>query len=213
MAHRQAGDPPEHLVAYAVVVDPAQSAALLVDHRLAKRWLPSGGHVEQGEHPAASAHRELTEELGLTPTPHPAANGEPVLITRTKTAGLTAGHIDVSLWYAFVASVEDELRPDPDEFAAVRWWPINDVVNGPTIRFDPHLPRFLAKLDQLSMTMSTERKSQIPAGNVVSLIENEKPQRELTTGHSFGTISSKPAGRRLVSSWITTRRPDSVNRS
>ena len=82
--------PPEHLVAYAVVVDPAQSAALLVDHRLAKRWLPPGGHVEPGEHPAASAHRELTEELGLTPTPHPAANGEPVLITRTKTVGLTA---------------------------------------------------------------------------------------------------------------------------
>lgn len=53
--------PPEHLVSYAVVVDPAAGQALLVDHRLSGLWLPAGGHVDPGEHPAATARRELTD--------------------------------------------------------------------------------------------------------------------------------------------------------
>ncbi|MEE3919135.1 NUDIX domain-containing protein [Micromonospora sp. BRA006-A] len=28
-------------------------------------WLPSGGHVEPGEHPADTVRRELREELGV----------------------------------------------------------------------------------------------------------------------------------------------------
>jgi hypothetical protein len=38
--------PPMHLVSYAVVVDPDTDQVLLVDHRLARRWLPTGGHID-----------------------------------------------------------------------------------------------------------------------------------------------------------------------
>ena len=54
--------PPQHLVSYFVVVDDGH--VLLVDHRNAQLWLPSGGHVEAGEHPRETVVRELQEELG-----------------------------------------------------------------------------------------------------------------------------------------------------
>ena len=49
--------PPRHLVSYAVVIDPALEHALLVDHRIAGRWLPTRGHIEPGEHPTTTARR------------------------------------------------------------------------------------------------------------------------------------------------------------
>lgn len=139
--------PPEHLVAYAVVVDPAADAVLLIDHRLSGRWLPPGGHVEPGEDPAVTARRELHEELGLDPEPLASTGGLPALVSRTVTVGATAGHVDVSLWHVFASSCPaDELRPDPAEIGEVRWWPTSTVRHGPGTRFDPHLPRMLAKL-------------------------------------------------------------------
>ena len=38
--------PPEHLVVYCVLVDVDARALLLVDHRNAGLWLPTGGHVD-----------------------------------------------------------------------------------------------------------------------------------------------------------------------
>ncbi|HMI92334.1 MAG TPA: NUDIX domain-containing protein [Polyangiales bacterium] len=55
--------PPKHLVSYFVVVD--ADWILLVDHKNARLWLPTGGHVEMNEHPRATVVRELEEELGL----------------------------------------------------------------------------------------------------------------------------------------------------
>jgi 8-oxo-dGTP pyrophosphatase MutT (NUDIX family) len=135
--------PPTHLVAYAVLVDPEEQSILLVDHRLAGRWLPTGGHVEPGEHPADAAARELVEELRLEPRPLTPGR-RPLLLTRTPVVdvGQTEGHVDVSLWFAFAGRVTDELRPDPGEFHGVRWWRLEEVVHGPGTRFDPHLPRF-----------------------------------------------------------------------
>jgi hypothetical protein len=64
------------------------------------------------------------------------------------TQGVSAGHTDVGLWYAFEGSENDELQPDPGEFAEVRWWPIDTVRHGAQTRFDPNLPRFVEKLTQ-----------------------------------------------------------------
>ena len=38
---------------------------LLVDHRNAKLWLPTGGHVERDEHPWRTVEREAAEEPGI----------------------------------------------------------------------------------------------------------------------------------------------------
>jgi 8-oxo-dGTP diphosphatase len=130
--------PPKHLVSYFAVVDGEH--ILLVDHKNAQLWLPAGGHVEPLEHPRATVERELKEELGLRPG-HPI--GPPVMVTCTRTVGLTAGHTDVSLWYVVKANREKAMQFDSDEFTAVRWFAFGDI---PRDRVEPHLSRFVAKI-------------------------------------------------------------------
>ncbi len=130
--------PPRHLVSYFAVIDGRE--ILLVDHKSAHLWLPSGGHVEPGEHPRDTVARELREELGFV-SGHNIA--EPLMITCTTTVGLTAGHIDVSLWYIVTAPRAQPINYDEHEFTDVRWFRFSDV---PLNRSDPHLARFLAKL-------------------------------------------------------------------
>lgn len=65
------------------------------------------------------------------------------MVTCTGTVGLTAGHIDVSLWYVVRASREQPITVDQSEFMAVRWFAFAEV---PLERTDPHMSRFLAKL-------------------------------------------------------------------
>ena len=130
--------PPKHLVSYFAVV--ADDHILLVDHRAAQLWLPTGGHVEPGEHPRDAVRRELREELGIDPEDE---IGEPLMITCTTTVGLTAGHTDVSLWYVVKRSPEQQLHLDAEEFAEVKWFHRDNI---PFARTDPHLRRFLCKL-------------------------------------------------------------------
>lgn len=130
--------PPKHLVSYFALVDAGH--ILLVDHRNAQLWLPAGGHVEPGEHPRMTVTRELAEELGIAPA-HPV--GAPLMVTCTRTVGLTAGHTDVSLWYVVRADRSQPLTFDAAEFHGVRWFAFAEA---PLDRADPHLGRFLQKL-------------------------------------------------------------------
>lgn len=130
--------PPKHLVSYFVVVSDSQ--VLLVDHRNARLWLPTGGHVEPGEHPRDTVRRELREELGWAPTQPIDA---PLMLTIATTVGHTAGHTDVSLWYVLRGDPARPIAYDQQEFHAVRWFPVHQV---PLPRSDPHMARFLHKL-------------------------------------------------------------------
>ena len=130
--------PNKHLVAYFVLVD--GDYLLLVDHINAQLWLPTGGHVEPNEHPRCTAMREASEELSI--------DGEflqetPLFITSTLTVGKTAGHTDVSFWYALKGKRDMKLIFDQSEFKRVKWFHKDDV---PLDRTDPELGRFLKKL-------------------------------------------------------------------
>ncbi|MBK5223312.1 MAG: NUDIX domain-containing protein [Acidimicrobiia bacterium] len=59
---------------------------MLVEHRNAGQWLPTGGHVGPGEHPATAARREIAEELQISPQVHPAVGPQPLLVTRRRTS-------------------------------------------------------------------------------------------------------------------------------
>lgn len=141
--------PPKHLVSYCVLVDSDTRSVFLVDHRDAQRWLPTGGHVDPGEHPAEAARREISEELGVRPGFHRSIGDLPLMVTVTSTAGRSIGHTDVSLWFVFEGSTADVLSPDTGEFVDARWWRLAEVEHGPSTRFDPHLPRFVDKLGRL----------------------------------------------------------------
>jgi len=130
--------PPKHLVCYFAVID--GDHILLVDHRNAGLWLPTGGHVDPGEHPRDAVVRELAEELALA-SKH--AIEAPVMISCTETVGETAGHVDVSLWYVVRESRDTVLRFDEGEFKGERWFAFDEI---PCARSDPHMRRFVEKL-------------------------------------------------------------------
>lgn len=134
--------PPKHLVSYFVLVN--QDHVLLVDHKNAQLWLPTGGHVETGEHPRATVMRELREELGLELREAP---GAPLMLTIAETVGISAGHTDVSLWYVIAVDRRLTIEFDSAEFHTVQWFRSKDV---PVARADPHLQRFLSKLARAS---------------------------------------------------------------
>ncbi|WP_229071106.1 NUDIX hydrolase [Actinoplanes sp. DH11] len=141
-------EPPQHLVSYVVPVDPATGRLLLVDHINAGLWLPPGGHVEVDEHPHVTAGREVREELGVPATP----DEQPLFLTVTRTVGIDSGHIDVSLWFVLPLAPDLSLTPDRGEFREVRWWSPAEVRSADPGRFDPHLSRFLTKLEQSYLT-------------------------------------------------------------
>lgn len=134
--------PPKHLVSYFALV--SDRHILLVDHKNAQLWLPTGGHVEPYENPRMTVVRELREELDMAVSID--AIGPPLMVTVTSTVGRTAGHTDVSLWYTVVGDRDQQIKFDADEFHAVRWFSFADV---PFQRSDPHLRRFIAKLRAL----------------------------------------------------------------
>ncbi len=132
--------PPKHLVSYFVLTD--KDYILLVDHKNAGLWLPSGGHVEPGEHPKDTVKREAYEELQIEAE---FCIDHPLMITSTETVGSTAGHIDVSLWYVLRGNRKKEMEYDKDEFHAIRWFHYDQI---PYQNSDPHMKRFISKLSQ-----------------------------------------------------------------
>jgi 8-oxo-dGTP pyrophosphatase MutT (NUDIX family) len=132
--------PTKHLVSYFALL--AERQILLVDHKNAQLWLPTGGHVEPDEDPRMTVIRELREELGLAATIDDVR--PPLMVTVTSTVGLTAGHTDVSLWYTVSASRHARITFDENEFQTVRWFAFSEL---PLDRSDPHLGRFIAKLN------------------------------------------------------------------
>jgi 8-oxo-dGTP diphosphatase len=136
--------PERHLVSYVVLLDRSNFEILLVDHVNSGLLLPPGGHVEPGEHPAATARRECREELGITVSL--AGNGiDPAFLTVTRTIGLDSGHTDVSLWFISESCRGVTLTIDEVEFHSARWWPLEEVASANEAGFDPHFGRFLTK--------------------------------------------------------------------
>ncbi|MDP3339865.1 NUDIX hydrolase [Frigidibacter sp.] len=137
---RKPATPPRHLVSYFALID--GDWILLVDHINAKLWLPPGGHVEAGETPRQTVEREVHEELGI---PADFLVPYPIFLTVTETVGLTAGHVDVSLWFVLKGCRGQPLDFDHSEFHEVRWFHRDAL---PLDRMEPNLLRFMGKLDK-----------------------------------------------------------------
>ncbi|MFD3503610.1 NUDIX hydrolase [Streptomyces sp. NPDC058678] len=137
--------PDRHLVSYFVVLDEEREKLLLVAHRKAGLWLPTGGHVEPGEDPWAAVERECREELGVSAVASEFAGERPVFLTVTRTKG-QGEHTDVSLWYVISAHADSITSYDEEEFTAIRWLTPEQVLDEPLSSLDPHMHRFTRKL-------------------------------------------------------------------
>ncbi|MFE2581525.1 NUDIX hydrolase [Streptomyces sp. NPDC059378] len=137
--------PAMHLVSYFVVLDDTRGQLLLVAHRKAGLWLPTGGHVEPGEDPWTAVVRECREELGIQATASPITGALPLVLTVTETRGQGA-HTDVSLWYLLNADADTITSYDQGEFDAIRWMTHGQVLAEPDELLDPHMHRFTHKL-------------------------------------------------------------------
>ncbi len=134
--------PDTHLVSYCVIVSSEMDQILLVDHKMAGRWLPPGGHVEPGEDPKETVRRETMEELGIEAE---FLVEEPIFLTVRKTEGKGTIHTDVSLWYVLKGDPKQVLQFDPKEFYGIRWFRIDEI---PFEMSECYLNRFLQKLQQ-----------------------------------------------------------------
>ena len=131
--------PLKHLVSYFALIDDRRGKILLVDHKLAGLWLPSGGHVEPDEDPHTTVVRELSEELNLTAE---FIHEGPLFITATRTLG-EGPHTDVSLWYSLRGDSSRAIEFDRGEFHGVQWFGFDEILFA---RSDPHMHRFVKKL-------------------------------------------------------------------
>ncbi|NJP91888.1 NUDIX domain-containing protein [Nonomuraea sp. FMUSA5-5] len=134
--------PDPHLVSYFVARNRG-GELLLVAHRKAGLWLPSGGHVEPGEDPWETVVRECQEELHATAVAGRIAGERPFFVTCARTRGEGA-HTDVSLWY--VLELDTVVSYDRREFAGVRWLAPRQILEEPIEVLDPHMHRFVRKL-------------------------------------------------------------------
>ncbi|MFJ8827639.1 NUDIX domain-containing protein [Streptomyces sp. NPDC102467] len=137
--------PAMHLVSYFAVQDEARQELLLVAHRKAGLWLPAGGHVEPGEDPWNTVVRESREELHTDAAASPLAGEQPLFVTVTPTRG-PGSHTDVSLWYLLSADRNSITSYDEREFDGIRWLTEKQVLIEPSTRLDPHMHRFIRKL-------------------------------------------------------------------
>jgi 8-oxo-dGTP diphosphatase len=135
--HQKPAIPPKHLVSYFVVVD--GEYILLVDHKDAGLWLPTGGHVDPGEHPSATVTREAKEELGIDAVLRMA---RPMMATRVNTIGISAGHMDVCLWYVVDGDRQAPMTFSDEEFNTVRWFQYSEL---PQENIEPDMQRFVQK--------------------------------------------------------------------
>jgi 8-oxo-dGTP pyrophosphatase MutT (NUDIX family) len=142
--------PLKHLVSYSVIVDTKEKKVLLFDHKKALKMLPGGGHINKDEMPFEAAKRELAEELEIKPERLFANSEVPFFVTVTETVGLTAGHIDVSLWYVFKYDSNSEINDKSDEFVkefnGYHWLNFDEILSTPISKLDPGMHRFVKKL-------------------------------------------------------------------
>src|SRR5581483_8304957 len=131
----------QHYVATAYVYNRETDSFLLILHKKLGKWLPPGGHLEEGEVPHQGALRELREETGLQGrivnllhTPDVATYSVARLFTpfcvlrEIIPAGLHDGeHVQIDFIYVVEVEYADALRVRMEEASQARWVPSQQI--------------------------------------------------------------------------------------
>jgi len=108
-------------------------------------WLPTGGHVEENEHPYDTVVREAKEELNISAI---FMLDDPLFLTicnTTITPKNPVSHKDISFWYVLKGDSDLIYDYDKREFHSIFWFDFDQV---PFEKADPNMKRFLEKLLQ-----------------------------------------------------------------
>ncbi len=141
-------NPSKHLVSYFVLYDEDANSIMLIDHVKAGLWLPPGGHVDPNENPHDTVIREAQEELKISADFTTRFGNNPLFVTVTVTRG-SGTHTDVSLWYVIKGDVSESLWFDKREMNSYKWMTLTEILAADSALFDPHLHRFVSKMQQV----------------------------------------------------------------
>lgn len=121
-----------HIVASAIVLDPAKTKFLAIYHPVFQRHQQPGGHIDPGENPLEAAHRETFEESGydnLLYLPFQENKLIPVEIIAHRVSANPHknedAHWHFDFRYVFVAPSED--IPMHREIQDTKWILLDDV--------------------------------------------------------------------------------------
>jgi 8-oxo-dGTP pyrophosphatase MutT (NUDIX family) len=106
---------PVHVTASGLVV--GVRGTVLHKHKRLGRWLPPGGHIEEGETPWDAAIRETIEETGISTTPATS----PPRVLHVDVHSASKGHIHLELRYLLIAGDVDCV-PAAGESPYCRWF-------------------------------------------------------------------------------------------
>lgn len=131
--------PQKHLVVYFILIN--NDSILLVNHKKAGGWIPTGGHVDVNESLRSTVQREAKEELFID-IDHVLFD-RPIMVSSIETSSETLSHTDVIVWYAIDASFLSIQAYDQSEFYDIAWF---DRCSAEKISIEKKLPFFFDKL-------------------------------------------------------------------